>query len=85
MDKTTTFSEILRFLRKQRGLTQQELAEQIGVSLETIVSYENGLRTPNARILVRLEEYFRLNGAQILGLQPINKEYDITTLRGIQV
>ena len=46
-----TFSEVLRTARLKAGMSQEELAEKIGVSRRTINSYENGKSWPknNAR------------------------------------
>ena len=40
------FHEKLQALRKQKGLTQEELARSIGVSKNAISNYENGVSTP---------------------------------------
>jgi len=52
----------LKRLRKDACLTQKELAEKLGLSLSSIISYENGVRSPNAKALVKLESYFQVNG-----------------------
>ena len=41
------FKDILKNLRKEKGLTQEQLASSIGVSEITIRSYEAGRREPN--------------------------------------
>jgi transcriptional regulator with XRE-family HTH domain len=43
--------EKLRRLRKAQGLTQGELAEKVGVGINTIVRYETGKNSPKAEIL----------------------------------
>lgn len=43
--------EKLRRLRKAQGLTQGELAEKVGVSINTIVRYETGKYSPKVKIL----------------------------------
>ena len=40
----------IRECRESLGLTQQDLAERVGLSQETISQYENGTRTPNINI-----------------------------------
>ena len=39
----------LKELRKQAGLTLDELAERVGTSKQTIHRYENGIKTKNLR------------------------------------
>jgi transcriptional regulator with XRE-family HTH domain len=57
----------LKSLRKSSGLTQKELAEKTGLSLSSIVSYENGLREPNAKSLEALVKYFDISHYFFLG------------------
>lgn len=47
----STLGEKLRRLRKAQGLTQGELAEKVGVGINTIVRYETGKNSPKAEIL----------------------------------
>lgn len=48
------FSERLAALRKERGLTQKTLAEQVGVHISQIQRYENGSIQPTLDVLRRL-------------------------------
>lgn len=48
------FTEKLQKLRKDKGLTQSELAEKIGVSCRSIQNYELGARYPKRDILNKL-------------------------------
>lgn len=45
-DLKTNFGIRLKVLRKQAGLTQEQLAERIGVSIESISNIERGLHGP---------------------------------------
>ncbi len=53
---------ILESLRAQRGWTQQELADRVEVSRQTIISLENGRYNPSILLAFRLA---RLFGVQI--------------------
>lgn len=44
-----TFGQKLRKYRKEKGLTQAELAEQAGLGLRTIINYEKGATYPQDR------------------------------------
>jgi predicted ATPase/DNA-binding XRE family transcriptional regulator len=48
---TTTFGDTLRLARKQAGLSQAELAERIGYSLQHISNLERNTRTPDPDIV----------------------------------
>lgn len=60
-------SDKLKELRKDKGLTQKQLATATGLSLSSIISYENGLRKPNFKALTILEEYFGVSGEYLNG------------------
>lgn len=59
--------ENLKELRKAKGITQKQLATDTGLSLASIISYENGLRKPNFKALTVLEEYFGVSGEFLNG------------------
>lgn len=48
----------LKQLRKARGLTQQKLAEQFGLSQQSIYKYENGLAEPDITTLKLMATFF---------------------------
>jgi len=48
----------LEVLRTQAGLTQQELADRVDVSRQTIISLENGRYNPSILLAFRLSKLF---------------------------
>ena len=54
------FSENLSTFRKEKGWTQSELAEKLGVKANTISNYEKGISTPDYKIIARLRELFEM-------------------------
>lgn len=50
----STFSETLRKLREERGLSQKQLGKQMFVNQSTIARWENGTRLPDAAMITRL-------------------------------
>ena len=50
----------LEELRNKNGLTQQELADQVEVSRQTIISLENGRYNPSILLAFRLARLFDL-------------------------
>lgn len=48
------FADILKKLRTEKELTQQELADKINISRSAVARWENGSRMPDAAILLRL-------------------------------
>ncbi len=51
----------LEELRTQRGIRQEDLAEALGVSRQTISSLENGRYNPSILLAIRLAHYFHLS------------------------
>lgn len=51
-------SEKLSFLRKEHGITQQELAEKLNVSRQAISSWERGTSEPSTENFVRIGKLF---------------------------
>lgn len=51
----------LRELRKQRGITQEQLALTLGVSSRAIKYWEHGSRTPSVSSLLALAHYFKVS------------------------
>ena len=64
----TDFASLVKALRVKRGLTQEQLAREIGVSFSTVNVWENGRRRPQPFLAKRLHEM-----AYEAGLDP--KEY----------
>ena len=50
----------LEELRKQRGIRQEDLAEVLGVSRQTIGSLENGRYNPSILLAFKIARYFGL-------------------------
>lgn len=42
--------------RRAAGLTQEELAEKVGITVSAVANYENGRRRPRADILKRIAQ-----------------------------
>ncbi|MGL5675150.1 MAG: helix-turn-helix transcriptional regulator [Cellulosilyticaceae bacterium] len=53
-------NNIVRNLREKNSLTQQDLADQLGVSRQTIISLENGKYNPSIMLAYRLAKIFSL-------------------------
>ena len=53
-----TISERIQTLRKARGLSQEELAEQVGVSRQAVGKWETGQSQPDLDKVIALSGYF---------------------------
>ena len=50
----------LEALRKARGIRQEDLAQALGVSRQTIISLEKGKYNPSLALALRLARYFAM-------------------------
>ena len=72
MDKN--IGAFLQQLRKSKGLTQKELAEQIGVSDKTISKWENGNSFPDTSMLLPLCNVLDITVNELLTCEKILPE-----------
>jgi len=56
-------------LRKERGITQIEMAELLGVSQANVSDYERGELRLHGELLVRLARILKVSADEILGLE----------------
>ncbi len=64
----------LEEIRKQKGIKQEELADAMGVSRQTISSLENGRYNPSVILAIKLARYFGLNVEDIFIYEETNDE-----------
>lgn len=57
---------MLRNLRKEKGLTQEQLAEHFGVSNRTISRWENGINMPDISVLVEIAEFYEVGILELI-------------------
>lgn len=70
------FADRLKQLREIRGITQDQLAEAIGVTRQSLSRYEYGERTPNATVLHDIAVYFDVTLDYLLGLSGAQSEHE---------
>ena len=64
----------LEEIRKHRGIKQEELADVMGVSRQTISSLENGRYNPSVILAIKLARYFEMNVEDIFIYEEANDE-----------
>lgn len=62
------FNQRLKQLRKDKNLTQQQLATIFGLGASSISSYESGDRKPSYTVLRQYASHFHVSADYILGL-----------------
>ena len=73
------FGSKLKTLRLQAGLTQKQLAEQLGVTKSVVSFYELRERTPSPEVLIKLTSVFHVSADYLLGIEK-NRTIDISGL-----
>lgn len=63
---TKKIGEFLKVLRKEKGLTQEQLAEILFVSGRTISRWETGTNMPDLSILIQIAEFYDVEVKEIL-------------------
>ena len=61
----------MKELRTEKGLTQLQLANAIGVSQKAIDYWERGVNEPKASYIVALCDYFQISADVLLGRREI--------------
>lgn len=74
----------LKDLRKEHGLTQQQVADRVWVSKAMISSYELSARTPSYNVLIKLSKLFGVSTDYLLGVES-KHTIDVSKLSNKQV
>lgn len=69
-------SENLKTIRKEKGLSQQELAVKLNVVRQTVSKWEQGLSVPDSDLLILLSEALDTPVSTLLGETVIETEAD---------
>lgn len=59
--------ENIKLIRKDRGLTQEELAIRVNVVRQTVSKWEKGLSVPDAEMLQKIADVLEVSVSQLLG------------------
>ena len=77
----------LKGLRKEKGLTQEQLAEQFNVSDRTVSRWENGNNMPDLDILIEISDFYGVDLREILSgerkSENMDKETEETVLQAV--
>ena len=77
--------KFLQELRKEKGLTQEQLAEKMNVARRTVSRWETGSNMPDLDILIELADYYEVDLREILSgerkSEHMNKELKETVLQ----
>ena len=69
MDKESNIITKLKSVRETRGMTQQELADRIGMRRETILHLENNRYNPSLEMALKIAQVFDLRVEDLFQLK----------------
>ena len=69
------FADNLKNLRMEKGLTQQELADQIHVTRSALAKWEKGTRMPDAAMISRLADFLGVDANTLLSAAAQSDEH----------
>lgn len=70
------FPEKIKQLRKEKGLTQNDLAKQLGISRSSVAGYETSVSMPDIDRIVELAKFFNISADYLLGKTDNPTPYD---------
>lgn len=82
MSSSLRIAEKIVYLRKQKGITQDELASFLGVTKASVSKWENGQSMPDIMLLPEIATYFDVTVDELLGYEPQLSKEQIKKLYG---
>ena len=71
-----TFAEKLKTIRKQSGLSQERLAEKLGVSRQAVTKWETDTGIPDIENIMAISALFRISIDELLSNETVEKRTD---------
>ena len=64
-----SIAQRIKLLRKEKNISQQQLAKEIGVTQKAIDFWEKGINEPKASYIINLADYFCVSAGYLLGME----------------
>ena len=77
---TIYLSENLKQLRRENGLTQETLADFLGVTFQSVSKWERGESYPDITMLPEIAGFFKVSVDELLGVNKAQEEEEIKRL-----
>ncbi len=75
-----TLADNIRNLRKAKGLTQEQFAEIMGVSLQSVSRWETGISEPNIQVIAEIADYFETSIDYLVGAKTDKESKELKNL-----
>ena len=73
-----TFGQRFTKLRKEKGLTQEDIANRVNISAQAVSKWENDISMPDITVLILLADIFDISLDELLGR---NKKQDVKLIK----
>ena len=74
----------LKLLRNEKNMTQQQVADRVGLAVSAISSYESGIRYPSYGTLIKLASMYHVSCDYLIGMSD-TRTLDVTGLRDNEI
>ena len=79
-----TFDKLIKFIRREADLTQQEFAELLGVSTILIAMIENRSKEPSKKFVNKLAEKLEVHPSAIMPFVSFEEELAVEDFSGLE-
>ena len=69
-----TFGNFICMLRERKGLTQQDIADQLGITPAAVSKWENGSAKPRVQVLFQLADILGVRAEELMAGKFLNTE-----------
>ncbi|MBQ8432151.1 MAG: helix-turn-helix transcriptional regulator [Clostridia bacterium] len=80
MGMSKSMGQVIRRLRKERNLTQEELARQLNISAQSISKWENDCSMPDIALIVPLATVFGVSTDVLFGMKNCNDDEEVNKI-----
>lgn len=71
---TINLSEKIKALRKEKGISQEKLADYLGVSFQAVSKWENDNTCPDISLLPEIARFFGITVDELLQVEKLNEK-----------
>lgn len=76
-----TFAEKLKELRKQSGLSQEKLAEKLGVSRQAVTKWERDTGVPDIDNIMAISKLFDVSMDELFSMKEVRRRKEIFCMK----
>ena len=69
--------ERLLYLRKNKGITQENLAKELGITNQAVSKWESGQCCPDIELIPEIARFYSISVGELLGVDEIGAEDDL--------